>query len=332
MSLSLLTKLFTGFLVPVFLIGLLAAEIYRAGPKKDWKKVLRPALVWGLTLFAVTLGLGLLMINPADAGQLILPHWSAARATEYPLNEQLQPINYYLSPAWPVLLAALVGIVFAWRKQRWLMIYPLAWMVLAYLLLLVDKPVWWHHQVLVTIPGTILAAGAIGESLLLLVDGIRSSSTPRKSWLLLTAGLVSLALIAAVRVPDVALFLRNGEMTRTGERNPAEEKFLRKIAQFAPQTNWMVTDMPMLSFMASLPVPPELTVISWKRLAAGELSEADILQTIREYRPEQVLFGRFHLPTVDQYLSDNYRVVHQRGTMKLYVREDLQKTTLEPPE
>jgi hypothetical protein len=130
----------------------------------------------------------------------------------------------------------------------------------------------------------------------------------------------------------VALFLRDGETVRTGERNPAEEKFLRKIEQFAPQTHWMVTDMPMLSFMAGLPVPPELTVISWKRFAAGDMTEAGILEAIRQYNPEQVLFGRFDLPAVDDYLSENYRVVHERGTMKLNVRSDLQKTAGEPSE
>jgi hypothetical protein len=198
-------------------------------------------------------------------------------------------------------------------------------MVSVYLFLLFDKPVWWHHQFLVTVPATILAAGAIGEGLGLLFQAIKNPSSTRKNWLLLSAGLVCLALICAVRIPDVVQFLQNAQPVRGEERNPAEEKFLRKIMQFAPETKWMITDMPMLAFMAGLPVPPDLTVISWKRIAAGDLSEADILESLREYRPEQVLFGRFSLPTVDQYLLQNYRVIHQRGTMILYIRKDLQK-------
>ena len=114
-------------------------------------------------------------------------------------------------------------------------------------------------------------------------------------------------------------------MRNTEERHPAEEKFLHKIVQFAPQTRWMVTDMPILPFLANLAAPPELAVISWKRFASGDLTEAEVLQILREVRPEQVLFGRFSLPSVDAYLAENYRVVHQRGTMLLYVRSDLQK-------
>lgn len=324
LSLSLLTKLFTGFLIPVFLLGLLVGEYLEAGKKKNWMKVIRPALIWGLILFGVTIGLGILMVNPAYAGQLILPHVGAALAKEYPLNESIRPIGYYLQPAWPVLVAAMVGIVVAWKQKRWLAVYPVAWMVIVYPLLLIDKPVWWHHQFLITVPATILAAGAIGEGLLVLIQVAKNPSTFRKGWFLLSAGLVSLVLICAVRIPDVIQFLRM-EPVRGEESNSAEAKLLRKIRQYAPETKWMITDMPMLPFLAGLPVPPELTVMSWKRLAAGDLNEADIVKSLREYHPEQVLLGRFSLPTVTQYLSENYKVIHQRGTTILYLRKDLQK-------
>ena len=325
LSLSLLSKLFTAFLVPIFLLGLLIPEYLEAGRRRDWIEILRPAFLWGLSLAGLTLGLGLLMISPASAWQLFQPHLSASQSLAYPANEQLNPINYHLRPAWPVLLAAAIGAVYAWRQKRWLMAYPLAWMAAAYVSLLIIKPVWWHHQMLVTIPAAMLAAGAVGESLAILYQTIRGASSLKKSWPLLTAGLVSLALILALRVPDTASFLRNAEGTNTEERNPAEEKFMRKIIQFAPQTNWMITDMPMFPFRAGLAVPPNLAVISWKRFAAGDLTEAEILQTMQERQPEQVLFGRFTLSTVEQYLSKNYRMVLQREATKLYIRNDLQK-------
>jgi hypothetical protein len=287
--------------------------------------LIRPALLWGLVLGGLTLGLGLLMVNPADVLQLVQPHLAAATAEEYPLNEQLSSIHFYLLPAWPVLLAALAGAVLALKRKHWLALYPLAWMLAAYLILLVDRPVWWHHQMLVTIPAAILAAGLIGEGLRALSEVLRDPSRLKASWPLLAAGLVSLALVLAVRVPDVAAFLQHGTAINEEERTHAEEKFLRKVYQFAPQTSWMVTDMPMFAFQAGISSPPDLTVISWKRFASGDLAEEDILRILREFRPEQVLFGRFHLPSVDQYLAENYRVVHQRLTMKLYIRRDLQK-------
>jgi hypothetical protein len=324
MSLSLLTKLFTGFVAPIFLLGLAAAEYFQEKGKKDWLKVLRPALAWGFTLGLLTQGLGLLMVDPAYVLQLILPHLSATQATTYPPNEQLLSINYYLQPSWPILLAAPLGAVYAIKKKHWLALYPLAWMAAAYAILLVLKPVWWHHQLLVTLPAVILAAGVIGGGLEALVQTVREPSILKKTWLLLTVGLVTLSIAGAVLIPDLALFLRTGAVANSEARNPAEERFMRKILNFAPQTNWMLTDMPMYAFQAGLSVPPDLTVISWKRFAAGELSEEIILATLRELRPEQVLFGRFTLPQVDQYLAENYREVLERDSLKLYIRSDLQ--------
>jgi len=67
-------------------------------------------------------------------------------------------------------------------------------------------------------------------------------------------------------------------------------------------------------------------VISWKRLAAGDLSEADILATIQEFEPEQVLFGRFEFIGVEAYLQDRYfPVLEREDQLKLYVRKDLLK-------
>ncbi len=325
LSLSLLTKLFTAFLALIFVLGLLGAEFTRLGSQKDLKKILQPALIWGISLGVITLGLGLLMVSPADAMQLLQPHISAALSSDYPANIELNSINYYLRPAWPVLLGALLGVIYVWRDKRWLMLYPLAWMSLVYLVLLNFQPVWWHHQVLVTIPAVMLAAGAFGEGIHLLIGLFQKQNSRRWSWPLMGASLVTMMLAFAVLVPIGVDYLQSARTVNAEDRNPAEDQFMRRIEAYAPQTEWMVTDMPMFAYRAGISVPPNLAVISWKRFAAGDLTQDEILQTLRQYRPEQVLFGRFELPKVDQYLAENYRETLQRGKMKLYVRNDLQK-------
>jgi len=47
------------------------------------------------------------------------------------------------------------------------------------------------------------------------------------------------------------------------------------------------------------------------------------MQTILKYQPEQILFGRFTYPNIEIYLRENYRLVHSKDEMKLYVRRDL---------
>jgi hypothetical protein len=95
------------------------------------------------------------------------------------------------------------------------------------------------------------------------------------------------------------------------------------MLKFAPQTNWVVTDLPMYAFRARLPVPPDLAVFSSKRITTGNLTEGQIMQTILKYQPEQILFGRFTYPNIEIYLRENYRLVHSKDEMKLYVRRDL---------
>jgi hypothetical protein len=71
-------------------------------------------------------------------------------------------------------------------------------------------------------------------------------------------------------------------------------------------------------------VPPNLAVISGKRFLAGDLSEADILTTVQQTRPEQVLIGRFEFPALEAYLQQDYKLVLARDdTTKLYIRQDL---------
>jgi len=325
LSLSLLTKLFTAFLAPIFLLGLIGAEFYQFPFLSEWRKVIRPALIWGISLGAITLGLGLLMVRPADVIQLFQPHVSAALSSDYPANVEMNSINYYLRPAWPVLLGALSGMVFIWRRKRWLMLYPLAWMIVAYLTLLVYQPVWWHHQLLVTVPAAMLTGGAFGESLGLFFQIVHKSGGQRKLWPLIVSNLIIMVLTFVALIPIADDYLHSAQKVNAEGRDPAQERFIRRIEAYAPQTKWMVTDEPMFAFRAGISVPPNLAVISWKRFAAGDLTEDEILQTLRQLQPEQVFFGRFDLPKVDHYLAENYRETLEWEKMKLYVRNDLQK-------
>jgi hypothetical protein len=48
------------------------------------------------------------------------------------------------------------------------------------------------------------------------------------------------------------------------------------------------------------------------------------LDVIRERKPEIVLFSRFRFPQVDAYLEAEYRLLFERGRVKVYVRQDIQ--------
>ena len=96
-----------------------------------------------------------------------------------------------------------------------------------------------------------------------------------------------------------------------------------------PRTRWIVTDRPIYAFRVGLPVPPHLAVFSEKRWVTEELTEDQVIDTIREWQPEQVLMGRYSYPSIEEYLKQDYQIVHQMPYKKLYLRKELTLGSLE---
>jgi hypothetical protein len=136
--------------------------------------------------------------------------------------------------------------------------------------------------------------------------------------------MVALLLVLATRPAQAIAQFQRPEAAANEQRAPFEDRVMRKVNQYAGQTNWMVTDLPMFAFRAGIPVPPNLAVISGKRLASGGLSEETMIETVREYSPEQVLIGRFEFPALEQSLLENYALILEREQeLRLYIRKDL---------
>jgi len=325
LSLSVLIKLITGFLAVIFVLGVMVGEFVRYKGDLNWRKLLSPPALWIAVFAGFTLIGGLLLVGPANLPQLLETHLFAENVEGFRNNVALT-INWHLKNVIPLLILALVGTLFSLQAKRWLVLYPLAWMVAAYGLLYFHSPVWDHHQLLVTIPAAILAASAVVEAAGLLLQIIRSNLHPNTNGLLRIAALISLAAIfftfrfqepLSLLTPLPAISASDLEL------GPDKEAFLRKMIKFAPQTEWVVTDLPMYAFRAGLPVPPELAVFSLKRVETGNLDEVEVLAIVIQYLPEQVLIGRFEFPALEKYLAENYRLIEIKDKVKLYVRNDL---------
>lgn len=335
LALSLMTKLFTAFLTPVFLVGILTGEAMRlrgrAHPlqalRSTWKADLRPALLWSLVLGVVLLTALLIMIGPANLYQLIVPHLEAdlpAFLGDQPVEEIITySINDYLKPALLVLLLAVLGLIATLRTRRWAGLYPAAWMAGAYLLLTFHDPVWYHHSLLVTVPAAVLAGAAVGEALGA-VPALLSALRRRWAGALFVAAALGLAaLTLAVRLPLVSeQFERVDRDLRTFQ---PVQGIMTTMQRYADVTKWVVTDLPSYAFFTGKASPPELAVITSKRYKTGELSEDEIIAVIEKYRPEQVLVGRFKYngPLIP-YLQEHYKLVFQQGRKQLYLREDVE--------
>lgn len=327
LALSVLIKLFTGFFAPIFLIGItVSAYLNRRDEPFSWK-ILRPALVWGISFAALAILLGLALVGPQNVWLIIFPHLTA------PATEELQgagyTINAHLQAAVPLLILGIFGALISIYRRNWLTLYPLAWSVVAYTLFSFYSPVFYHHQLLITIPIAMMAAAAVGDGIHSLVRLRGLSDVIRLQTLLGTIALVSFVLVSSHYLPVLDKELMNTPRISASslKATSGKLKVLRTMNAYIDQTNWIVTDMPMYAFRVQRPVPPILATFSSKRLATGSLTEDDILAAMREYHPEQVLMARFVIPALEEYLQKNYTLILSEEFFRLFIRNDLKTAT-----
>jgi 4-amino-4-deoxy-L-arabinose transferase-like glycosyltransferase len=325
LALSVLTKLIIVFLVPIFALGILIDAITKMGNDAPWHRLLRPVVLWGLVFVIAGGGLGVLMVGPANIGQLIGIHLAASQSPIYIERANSTSINWLLGDAWPILLLAIPGCFFMLQERRWLSLYLLAWIASAYTLLSVIVPVRYHYQHLVSLPATLLAAIAVGESVRQLPQIFRRRAFLTSRFLLVACALVSTAIAIGVRFPLTQPdFDRPPVFVTHGAHAPwAEQIFLTKMANHAPETHWVITDLPMYAFRVGLLVPPYLAVPSSKRFITGALTEEQLTEFVEEYNPEQVLIGHNVFPELEMLLQNDYRILYTRGKRQLYLRKDL---------
>ena len=327
LGLSIMTKAFTAILGPIFLSGIVISGWWDFRQHRDWLKACKPSAVW-LAIFAVTVGsILLIVVKPANVFQLIQGHLLAGDSVLFRAYADNR-IVIYLSRfkySIPMLILAFLGGIVALRSRSWTAMYLVAWVAIGSVSLFINVPFWHHQQLLVTIPAAILAAIAIGDGL----SGLKKILQLRERNVFgIVMGIFAWAfavIFMFYRLPSTVqqfdlkfpnLRAQPLEITEDGE-------ILALMSEYAHLTNWVYTDRPMFAFRTQLPVPPYLAVLSKKRIAAGVLTEDQILEILVEYEPEQVFSGRLTLPVVQEYLSTrNYDRIDSSMQYRLNVLED----------
>jgi 4-amino-4-deoxy-L-arabinose transferase-like glycosyltransferase len=327
LALSVLIKLFTGFLAPIFLIGITLSAYFDGKEQRFSWRVLRPALLWSISFSGLGLLLGLALIGPRNVWEIVYPHLMAP--TEEYFQDEGFGINLHLQAAVPLILLGMLGAIVTVYRRNWLSLYPLAWAGVAYIMFSFYSPVFYHHQLMVTVPITILAAAAVGDGLLSLTRAMRSSRIFQWDTLFGILAVTGFILVLAYNAPVVDKELLNRPRFRASalEATSGKLRVLDRMSEYSSQTRWIMTDMPMYAFRVHKPVPPILATISQKRLSTGSLTEADILAAMEEYRPEQVMIARFNIPALEEYLQRNYTLIYSPEFFRLFLRNDLAPTS-----
>ena len=329
--LSVLVKLFTGFLVPIFLAGITISEyLHRRNEKLSWR-ILQPAILWSVNFIGFGVLLGLLLVGFQNAWLIIFPPLSA------PSQDVFQSghfsINLHLQSAFPLLVLGLLGVGIMLYRRKWLILYPLTWAVLAYTMLTFYSPVFYHHQLLITIPMAMVAAAGVGEGVSSLLDLRQPSNLVRFQTGRGVIALMGFIWVSAISVRTLDKDLLNSPDLGGSElqATAGKLKILNIMNEYVEQTNWIVTDVPMFAFRVARPVPPVLATFSSKRLATGSLTEADILTAMHEYQPEQVLMARFEIPALEAFLQEHYTLLASPEFYRLFLRNDLVPTAQGDP-
>lgn len=323
LGLSVNIKLFTGFLAPLFLIGIFVSQYTRYRKSDPFSYMLMPVVYWALSFMSVFLAVWIGLIGIWNFTEVIQPHLPASILQPY--TTERHTINFHLKDAYPFLVMALFGLFFTVKNKNWLNLYPFAWASTAYLLLRIYMPVFYHHQLLVTIPSAILGAAALGEAITWLWRFPRSDKKLNSRTLLAFGVLAMFILLNIKALPDLLVQISpKPQISGFTIQAPFHKlKVLQAMREYAPQTNWVVTDMPIYAYLIGRPTPPALATLSGKRLSTGSITEQEILESVEQYNPEQVLMVIFEFPTLEEYLSENYRLVYDKEDFRLFIRSDL---------
>lgn len=223
---------------------------------------------------------------------------------------------------WPLLVLALWGGLISVVRKSWAGLSLLGWFGLGVAALMVSRPVWYHQQLLATVPAAMLAAMAIGDAFLYAWG--RRRRAPANLWpkvgsvsVLVLAGLLAIGSVDRLQEFDLGW----PNLRSDGQLESREYVVLATMAKYDPEHEMMVTDSPMYAFRSLREVPPQLAVFSEKRLKTGWLTEGQVIHAIEESHPKLVLLARFRLPDVEEYLEDGYRRAYTGPDARLFVRD-----------
>ena len=204
--------------------------------------------------------------------------------------------------------------------------FPFLWLISISLILFLHRPVWHHYYLLIATPLCWLAAISFSEFICANTYKNFFYQKGISHWLT-----VCVIILTLFRLP-----IKYHRMLESVKNKPTigEHKIIDLLAANKNNIRWLITDRPIFAFYSGILIPPELVLISGKRIQAESFTQDYLLNILEKYKPEQLLFTRFtayekrFLPGIEKdYLKiyegnpDNQMGVRNKKDMKLYLRK-----------
>jgi hypothetical protein len=146
-----------------------------------------------------------------------------------------------------------------------------------------------------------------------------NDSTPATVWRLVAAIFLTLA---ATFWGGMRAYMQIAEIRRAPQTYYA--LVLNEIQRFKPFTHWIYTDNLTYSFHTGIPVPPQLAVVSLKRIWSGELTLTAVADEVRKFKPGLIALRNDSRPLPFQDLMNSeYRLVYQDPGNRLYAHKTI---------
>ena len=313
MTLSLGTKFWSAIIFLSILIHLFIES-------KAKKKITTPLLYAGGVCFSLCV----VFFFSIDSyrhfiDQLLLPHFQMSKQTELPNMLELGRGKY-----WTYLLAgASVSSVLVIMKNSFL--FPAVWFLTATSAFLFYRPFWEHHITIIQIPAAILFGMTCSE----LIKNFGSFKEHFIRFLFLSGSVAAFAVYYFCN-----LLNHDFSMPVSKYREVPYENF-RDLSAKKDKIKFIYSDVPYIAFLLDRPVPPELAVISKKRIDSGNLTAHFAALSIHKYEPEVLWMQRFN----DQFgtelvkeladLAAGYVPLYARRPVKLYALHSLEWQNIE---
>ncbi|TFI55768.1 glycosyltransferase family 39 protein [Mastigocladus laminosus UU774] len=301
LALSLQTKLFTVFLIPLILFNFFASDSKIQENKKHRIVFFKDISLWLIVLGAVYGLFGVLYQQFDNQEQLIFTHLRQPQNLELENFHNLKYLSYMIHQDYDYIFLALIGIWAITYQRNKNGLLPFSWLITAILILLNHQPLWYHYYPLLAIPICWLAAYGVTLLYDLFLQNFHQDSQKINfKKIFLPFSLVVILIILVITTPPNP----HGSV-------PKNLELMQMVEKYKNFTNWVFTDNPMYAFYNDLIVPPEIAVMSYKRINSGDLTFAKMLAILKKYRPEQIILTRWTTQiksdkNIMDYLNANY--------------------------
>lgn len=291
MALALETKLFVVVLFPAIGLHVLVANAAAGTTLAVPQRMVR-LLCWLAVVAVAFLGLSI-YFNALNVDMLLKPHFGAQTREQalFTIGSQQFIADFFKQQPVYLLVAAL-GVIYAYRQRQRAVVLPLAWFLTVTAAFIFHRPLWYHHIMLLTIPMAWLCAFSLhawGN----LFDHLSGKTTQQRLARTALLATTAVALCAAILNYPAPLSARLDEQAKLYRPLYIWEMVHQLQADAKAEPGFVFTDRPFYAFQAGLPVTPPIAAISRKRLQAGILTQADMLNALTQYKPEYVILQRF---------------------------------------